>query len=170
MHRTVLETERLRLGEFSPADAAFVLALLNEPGWIANIGDRGVRNLDDAKAYLLDGPMKSYAQNGFGLWRVALKETDEPIGMCGLIRREHLEAPDVGYAILEAFWGCGYAEEAARATVEFGREKLGMGRIVAITTPDNAASGRVLEKIGFSRVGLIRQPGAEADSLYYVSD
>lgn len=170
MHRTVLETERLRLGEFSPADAAFVLALLNEPGWITNIGDRGVRTLEDARAYLLDGPMKSYAQNGYGLWRVALKQTDEPIGMCGLIRREHLEAPDVGYAILQAFWGCGYAEEAARATVKFGRQKLGMGRIVAITTPDNAASGRVLEKIGFARAGRIRQPGAEVDSLYFVSD
>lgn len=170
MHRTVLETERLRLSEFSPADAEFVLQLLNEPGWIANIGDRGVRSLDDARAYLLDGPMASYAQHGFGLWRVALKTTDEPIGMCGLIRREHLEAPDVGYAILEAFWGCGYAEEAARATVEVGRSKFGMGRIVAITTPDNAASGRVLEKIGFARAGMIRQPGADADSFYFTSD
>jgi [ribosomal protein S5]-alanine N-acetyltransferase len=168
VHRWILDTERLRLREFAAGDAAFILQLLNEPGWIANIGDRGVRSLEDARAYLLDGPLASYAQNGFGPWCVCLRDGEAPIGICGLIRRPQLEAPDVGYAFLEAYWGRGYAAEAAAATLAYGREVLKLPQIVALTAPHNAASGRVLQKIGFRPAGSINPPGLGGESRYYV--
>jgi [ribosomal protein S5]-alanine N-acetyltransferase len=168
LHRWILDTERLRLREFAAGDAAFILQLLNEPGWIANIGDRGVRSLEDARAYLLDGPLASYAQNGFGLWCVCLGKGETPIGTCGLIRRPQLEAPDVGYALLEAHWGRGYAAEAAAATLAYGREVLKLPRIVALAAPHNVASGRVLQKIGFQPAGSIRPSGMDGESRYYV--
>ena len=111
----ICETERLLLRLLATDDAAFILELLNEPSFVANIGDKGVRNLADACQYLLTGPIKSYEQNGFGLWLVALQETLTPIGMCGLIKREGLDDPDVGYALLPKFWSQGYAFEAAAA-------------------------------------------------------
>ena len=168
MHRWILETARLRLREFAAGDSAFVLKLLNEPGWIENIGDRGLRNLGDARAYLLDGPLASYAQNGFGLWCVCLKESEAPIGICGLIRRHGLEAPDVGYGYLAEHWGRGYAAEAAQAVLSYGLDVLKLPRIVAITGPHNHASGRVLEKIGFRPAGMIHPPGLPEESRYFV--
>ena len=140
-------TERLRLREFSFEDAAFVLRLLNEPSFIANIADRGVRSIADAERYLAEGPMTSYARNGFGLWLVELVDSGEPAGMCGLIRREGLEDADIGYAFLPRYRGRGYAFEAAQGVVAHARA-LGIARLAAITTPGNAASIALLLRLG----------------------
>ena len=145
---TVLETERLLLRQLSTEDANFILELLNEPSFIRNIGDRGVRTIDDANSYILNGPVASYAKNGFGLYLVRLKETNESIGMCGLIKRDTLEDVDIGYAFLPRFWSKGYAVEAARATKEYAKNVVGLSRIIAIVDPENEGSIRVLEKIG----------------------
>jgi RimJ/RimL family protein N-acetyltransferase len=152
----ILETERLFLRQFSVEDADFILELLNEPSFIQNIGDRGVRTLEDARAYLLNGPIASYTQNGFGLYLVVLKETSESMGMCGLIKRPGLEDVDVGYAFLPKFWSRGYAVEAALAIKAYARDGIGLKRMVAITDPANEGSIRVLEKIGLRFEKMIR--------------
>jgi RimJ/RimL family protein N-acetyltransferase len=134
----------------------FIFEQVNEPSWIQNIGDRGVRTLDDARAYILNGPAASYAKNGFGLWLVALKETGESIGMCGLIKRDTLEDVDIGYAFLPRFWGKGYAVESARAVKDYAKEVIRLKRLVAIVDPANESSIRVLEKIGLKFERMVR--------------
>ncbi len=131
-------------------DAAFVLQLLNEPSFIEFIGDRGVRTRQDAERYLREGPMSSYRQFGHGLLRVSLKDGDIPIGMCGLVKRDTLPNPDIGFALLPAFWGQGFVTEAARAVIQHGREVLGKQVFLGITTPGNVRSIAVLKKLGLS--------------------
>jgi RimJ/RimL family protein N-acetyltransferase len=152
----VLETERLILRRFSNDDAEFVLELLNEPSFLINIGDKGVRSIDDALEYIRTGPVASYERFGFGLYLVELKETGASIGLCGLIKREQLTDVDVGFAFLPSFWSKGYAFEAASAVVGYGRDVLGISRIVAITSPDNTGSIRVLEKLGLRLERMVR--------------
>ena len=153
---TVLETERLLLCQLSTEDADFILELLNEPSFIRNIGDRGVRTIDDANSYILNGPVASYAKNGFGLYLVKLKATDESIGMCGLIKRDTLEDVDIGYAFLPRFWSKGYAFESAQAVKEYAKNTIGLNRLVAIVDPENDGSIRVLEKIGLQFEKMVR--------------
>lgn len=152
----ILETERLLLRQFTTEDAGFILELLNEPSFIQNIGDRGVRTLDGARSYILNGPVASYASNGFGLYLVVLKETNESIGMCGLIKRAGLDDVDIGYAFLPKFWSKGYAVESAQAVKAHAKDVIGLQRIVAITDPANEGSVRVLEKIGLRFERMIR--------------
>jgi len=151
----ILETERLTLRQFTADDASFILELVNEPSFIQNIGDRGVRSLADAVKYIETGPVISYARNGFGLYLVQLKESGESIGMCGLIKRPALDDVDIGYAFLPKFWSKGYAVEAALAVKEQARS-LGLKRLVAITDPANTGSIRVLEKLGFTFEKMVR--------------
>ena len=153
---TVLETERLLLRQLSSEDAEFILELLNGPSFIRNIGDRGVRTIEAAKSYILNGPVASYAKNGFGLYLVKLKETNESIGMCGLIKRDTLEDVDIGYAFLPRFWSKGFAVEAAQATKEYAKRVIGLNRIVAIVDPTNDGSIRVLEKIGLKFEKIVK--------------
>jgi ribosomal-protein-alanine N-acetyltransferase len=166
----VLETDRLRLRRLSPGDAEFVLRLLNEPSFIQNIGDRGVRNADDARAYILNGPVASYEKHGFGLWLVETKEACEPVGVCGLLRRDALEDVDLGYALVPEHWSKGYALESASAVMAYAREKLGLGRIVAIVDAGNQGSIRLLEKIGFEYDRVIRLSGDSPEVKLFASE
>jgi len=159
----ILETERLILRQLTWDDADFILELLNEPSFIQNIGDRGVRTLSDAEKYLEAGPIASYARNGFGLWRVSLKESDESLGMCGLIKRDGLDDVDIGYAFLPRFWSKGYAVEAALACKEYARDVVKLKRLVAIVDPANQGSIRVLEKIGMQYEKLIKLSADDID-------
>lgn len=145
----VLETERLALRHLGASDAPFILRLLNEPSWIENIGDKGVRTVTDAERYIETGPVEVYGRLGFGLYLVCLRN-EEPIGMCGLLKRETLDDVDLGFAFLPSFWGSGYAHEAAAAVMSYGRSALGLIRIVAVISRKNDASRRVLEKLGFT--------------------
>ena len=153
MPRLILETQRLRLHELADTDTGFIVELLNDADFLRFIGDRGVRSHDDALRYLAEGPRASYAANGFGLWRVERREDGAIVGMCGLLRRETLPHPDIGYAYLPAFRGQGYAVEAGAAVLRRGFETLGLPRILAIVTEANAGSVRVLERLGMSCQG-----------------
>ncbi|GHO84745.1 alanine acetyltransferase [Dictyobacter formicarum] len=127
---------------------------MNDPAWLQFIGDFGVRTLEDARVYLLESTLAMYARMGFGLYLTELKESAVPIGVCGLIKRDFLEDVDIGFAFLPDFRKQGYAYEAAAAILAYGKETFGLKRIVAITSLDNQASGRLLEKLGlhFERV------------------
>ncbi len=150
-----LRTARLSLRELCSDDAPFMLALLNDADFLRNIGDRGVRTLEQARQYIIDGAMASYREHGFGLWGVIPDGTEHCVGICGLIRRESLDDVDIGYGFLPEARGKGYALEASRACMEFGRARLGLRRIVAITSQDNPPSERLLEKIGLRFERLI---------------
>jgi RimJ/RimL family protein N-acetyltransferase len=153
---TVLETERLVLRKLTADDAEFILELLNQPSFLRFIGDKGVRNTEDAIRYIETGPQASYERFGFGLYLVELKDSVVSIGMCGLLKRDTLPDVDVGFAFLPEYWSRGYAFEAANAVMAYGREVLGLKRILAITSLGNAASIRLLEKVGLRFERLIK--------------
>ncbi len=164
----VIETDRLILRRLSTDDAEFILELLNEPSFLRFIGDKGVRTLEDARNYILNGPVDMYNRLGFGLYLTELKEDGVPIGICGLIKRDSLEDVDIGFAFLPKFWAKGYAYEAASAVMAYGKNVLGFKRIVAITSPDNDASGRLLEKLGMRFERMIRlSKDADEVRLYF---
>jgi len=152
----VVETPRLILCHHREDDAPFILELLNDDAFIRYIGDKGVRTLSDAMNYLRSGPMDSYKRHGFGLFLALLREDSSRIGICGLLQRDELDDPDVGFAFLPRYRSNGYASESATAVVEWGQTKLGMRRIVAITSTENHDSIRLLQKIGMTFEGLVQ--------------
>ena len=160
----MIETERLVLSHLTADDAEFVLELLNQPSFIRFIGDKGVRTLDDARRYIAEGPARSYEVNGFGLNLVRLKANDTRIGICGVLKRDTLPDPDIGFAFLPSFWNQGYALESAAAVMTHARETLGLRRILAITSPDNEASEKLLGKIGL-RFCRLTKLAADADEV-----
>jgi len=166
----VLETERLILRHLSIDDAEFILELLNEPSFLRYIGDKGVRTIDDARQYILNGPIKSYERHGFGLYLVELKEGGLPIGISGLVKRPALTDADVGFAFLPAYWSKGYAVESASAVMAYGREVLGLTRILAITSPDNEMSAKLLGKIGLRFERMVRLAEDEPEIKLFSSD
>jgi RimJ/RimL family protein N-acetyltransferase len=153
---SVLETARLLLRRLDADDAPFVLRLVNDPAWLEHIGDKGVRTLDDARQYLREGAIAMYERCGFGLYLVALRDGGEPIGICGLVKRDALADVDLGFALLPQFRGKGYALESAAAVMGYARHTLNLGRIVAITGCDNHASRALLARLGFRREGTVR--------------
>jgi RimJ/RimL family protein N-acetyltransferase len=152
----VFETDRLQLRRVELDDAAFLLDLLNQPSFLHFIGDKGLRTLDDARDYILTGPLASYERFGFGMYLTVLKQGQTPIGICGLLKRDSLEDVDVGYAFLPQFWSRGYAFESASAVMAYARNVLGIDRIVAVVSPDNDASIHVLEKLGLRYTAMVR--------------
>lgn len=145
----VLQTERLTLRKLNLNDTAFIIELVNSPGWLQYIGYRNIHTTEDANKHLEDGPLKSYEQNGFGLLLIQLKSTGAPIGMCGLLKREALPLPDLGYALLPAYEGKGYITEATSAYLAYVAQQLQIEKLMAITNVDNEKSIRVLEKLHF---------------------
>ena len=167
---TGLETERLFLRQFTVDDAQFILTLLNEPSFIRYIGDKKVRNVDDARQYILNVPVTSYERHGFGLCLVELKESNTPIGMCGLLKRDELADPDIGFAFLPDFWNKGFAFEASTAVLNDARERLRLERILAITSLDNEASIKLLERLGFKFEKLINLSADREQVRLYLRD
>ncbi|GAB3260210.1 GNAT family N-acetyltransferase [Chitinimonas naiadis] len=147
-----------------------MLKLVNEPSWLRFIGDRGVGTLEDARRYILDGPVESYARLGFGFYLVELKETGTVLGMCGLAKRDYLDDVDIGYALLPLYWGHGYVHEAAAAVLRYASLELGLKRVVATTRPDNQASVKVLEKLGLRLVRQFRRPDDDRELLLFAID
>ncbi|MGE5244625.1 MAG: GNAT family N-acetyltransferase [Betaproteobacteria bacterium] len=163
----VIETERLLLRRLTVEDAAFILDLLNQPSFLRFIGDKNVRTLDAAREYILNGPVASYDRLGFGLYLTVRKTDEAPLGICGLVKREGLEDVDLGFAFLPQFWSKGYAFESASAVLAYARATLGLARIVAIVSPDNAASIALLERLGFGFERLVQLASDQAPvSLY----
>ncbi len=163
----VLETDRLVLRRLAVADAEYLLGLLNEPSFLRFIGDKGVRTIDDARTYIVMGPIASYERFGFGMYLTTLKSDGVPIGICGLVKREALQDVDIGFAFSPPFWGNGYATESASAVMMHARLDIGLTRMVAVTAPDNAGSIRVLEKLGlrFERMVRLSRDGPEIQLL-----
>lgn len=162
-----IETERLVLRHLTTEDDSFVLKLMNEPDFIRFVADRGLRTKADAAAYLSEKILPSYARDGFGFYRVDLKDSGTAIGICGLVKRETLEFADIGFSILERFRRHGYALEAATAVMNYGRNVLELPRIVAVTAPDNRNSIRLLEKLGLQFQEKIHLPGYGLESLLF---
>ena len=152
----ILETGRTILREIVETDGEFILDLLNQPSFIKYIGDRNVRSVEEARDFIENRYRVSYRVNGFGLWAVEAKETGATMGICGFVKRENLPDADIGLAFLPQFEGKGYALEAAVGTMKYGAETLNFRRVLAITSPDNEKSGRLLEKLGFSFERLIK--------------
>ena len=142
-------------------DAPFMLTLLNDPSFIRNIGDRGVRTVADARRYIQNGPRASYARHGFGLWLVELIGDGEPVGICGLLKRDILEDVDIGFAFLPAYQARGFGYESARAVLDYARDVLALRRVVAIVSAGNDVSARLLEKLGMRFEGMIQPFPAE---------
>jgi RimJ/RimL family protein N-acetyltransferase len=163
----ILETERLRLREFITADAEFILELVNSPGWLEFIGDRNIKTIEQAQTYLQNGPIRSYHENGFGLALVETKHRKTPIGMCGIIKRETLENPDIGFAFLPQFTGKGYAFEMAAATLKYAAQELKLPSIYAITVPHNVRSIKLLEKVGLKFIKPFSFPEGREKLLLY---
>jgi len=152
----VVETGRLSLRQMVPDDAPFILGLLNDPDFHRYIGDRGVRTVEDATAYIRNGPMAMYAQHGFGLYLVSLRESGRPVGICGVLKRDALDHADIGFAFMPDGRGQGLATEAAEGVVAYARTTLGLDRLLAIVQPDNTRSRRLLTRMGFVETGTVR--------------
>ena len=163
----MIETERLTLRPLTEDDAAFYLQLVNEPSFIENIGDKGVRTLDDARKAIVTGPMAMQKALGYSLLLVRQKSDGAAIGMCGLIKRDTLPDTDIGYAYLPAYWGRGYAYEAAAAVVDFARDQVGLKRLLGIVSPRNTASNQLLRKLGLSFIELLVLKGETKDTNLY---
>ncbi|MDN5216673.1 GNAT family N-acetyltransferase [Fulvivirgaceae bacterium BMA12] len=159
MHdKIILETQRLILREISVEDAEFILILLNTPQYLKFIGDKNVRTIEEAEEYVKQGPIKSYRENGFGLWLILIKDQQMPIGICGLIKRDILDDVDIGFALLPEYLGLGYGYEIATATLKHGNEVLGLEQIVAIADINNIASMKLLNKIGLRFEKVLKWP------------
>jgi RimJ/RimL family protein N-acetyltransferase len=167
----ILETDRLRLRWFTATDtdADFLRALLNDPGWLANIGQRNVRTRRQALAWIATRHTANYGRAGFGFWAVERKSDGALLGMCGLVKRDTLMEVDVGYALMPAFRGQGYAHEAAAACVRYAHDVLGLPEVWGITGPDNAPSAGVLQRIGLRDAGITRLVGNDYDTWVFKS-
>ncbi|MBA2623288.1 MAG: GNAT family N-acetyltransferase [Chthoniobacterales bacterium] len=164
----ILETERLRLRLVKEGDADFFLEILNEPAFIRFVADRGVRTRAEALDYIANKIWPSYTEFGFGFYITELKTGGEPVGMCGLVKRETLPDVDIGYSTLRKFWGRGYAFEAAAALMKHGREQLGIPRINGFTASDNVSSIKLLEKLGLRYEKTIQLPGYLSETMMFV--
>jgi [ribosomal protein S5]-alanine N-acetyltransferase len=166
----ILETERIILREVTKDDAKFVLDLLNQPSFIRYIGDRNVRTIDEASNYIETRFTESYKKYGFGLWAVELKETSQPVGICGFVKRDSLPDADIGFAFLPQFEKKGFAYESAAAVMKYGRDVLKLKRVLAITSQDNESSVRLLEKINFKFERLIALPPEREELKLFSSE
>lgn len=166
----VFETERIRGRYFREEDAAFMLSLLNDPGWLRYIGDRGVRDEEQARQYLLNGAIQNYQRLGYGFYLLELIETNTAIGMCGFAQRDYLDAPDIGFALLSEYAGSGYAFEAAAACLDVARGTLQLGKVLATTRVDNARSSSLLEKLGMHfKENILHPDGDRYLKLYEIN-
>ena len=162
----IISTSRLHVTQLSEElDASFILQLVNTPGWIRYIGDRNMHSVQDARQYISNGPVASYAKFGYGLWLIKRIEDNAPVGMCGLIKRDYLPHPDLGYALLPEYEGQGYATEAATAVMSHASQVLSIPVIAAISTDDNVRSLRLLFKLGFDFIGMITPPKQEEELM-----
>ncbi|HDS1128865.1 TPA: GNAT family N-acetyltransferase [Stenotrophomonas maltophilia] len=165
-----IESERLRLRAIEPdRDAAPMLALLNDPGFVRFIGDRGVRTQQEARDYAAMRVLPAYALHGYGMYAIERLADGAWLGNAGLVRRDGLPGPDIGYAVLSEFAGQGYAGEAARAVFAYARAELGLHDLYGITDLDNMVSGKILLGLGMEERGVIQLPGVDSPSRLYAT-
>jgi len=167
---TIIETERILLQEANLEDAAFIFELVNSPGWLEFISDKGLKTLADAEEYIKSRLISSYQKYNLGLYKMVLKESNKAIGLCGLISRPSLPNVDIGFAILPEYGGNGYTFEAGKAVMEYGASQLGFKTILGTTAPDNIKSQKLLEKLGLRLVETIQMGDYEGDTLLYSNE
>jgi len=155
---TIIESERLALRLISEADADFYFAMLTDPDFKANIGDRGLKTVADALANMQERVFASYAAHGFGMYLVTRKSDGVSIGMAGLVKRDFLADVDLGYSFLPCGRGPGFATEAASLCLRLASEQFGLQRLAAIVSPGNEPSMRVLDRPGFAHIGRVQFP------------
>jgi len=163
----ITETARLTIRPLTEDDAPFILALTNDPAFLANIGDKGVRDLEGARRFLREGAWTNQPRPGHGQFAVELKATGEPIGVCGLLYRQTLDLTDIGFAFLPDHRGQGLAYEAAEAVMRYGRSSLGLTRIVGLTVPENRASIALLERLGLRLETVIKMSDDDPGTVVY---
>jgi ribosomal-protein-alanine N-acetyltransferase len=163
----IAETPRLRIRELTVEDAGFILGLVNEPSFLANIGDKGVRSLEDARRFILEGPWASHRDRGYGQFMVELKDDGVSIGVCGILFRDALDLSDVGAALLPDYWRQGFAYEAACAVMDYGRTTLGLEMIVGLTSEENIPSIKLLEKLGMSFDRIVKMSDDDPGTALY---
>lgn len=163
----LLATDRLLINKITIDDAGFILELMNDKDWIKNIGDKGVRTIEDAQAYIENRFLTTYVETNWGFYSLNLKNTQQIIGIAGLVDREGIDHIDIGYGILPQFRGKGYAFEATKAIYDYGFQELKLEKIVAIVNPDNLPSIKLLSKLGLEFEKMIRLPDEEIDILLY---
>lgn len=163
----MLETSRLTLHKMTLGDAGLMLAIWNDPAFVRFVGDRGIRAVEEAEDAMRHGILRLYEDYGYGPYRVSLKDSGDAIGICGLFRRDGLDDPDIGYATLPEYCGKGYASEAGRAVIEHARTALGLERVIAIISPENAASIGLIGKLGFEFERMHRMPNDDHDICIY---
>ncbi len=165
--KTILSTARLLLAEATLEDADFILKLLNSPNWLEFIGDRGVRCTEAAEVYITNSLLKSYQNNGYGLYKMQLKSNEQPIGLCGFVKRDYLDHPDIGFAILPEHEGNGYTTEAALATISYGKSHLNLKTVLGITNEENHKSRKILSSIGLKEIGKTPPNEKQIEFLLY---
>lgn len=166
----LLETDRLRLRPVTGDDFALMLAVWNDPAFIRNVGDRGIRTEGAARDAIRDGAQKLFDDFGYGPCCMSLKSDRAMVGICGLFQRENLDDPDIGFAVLPDYCGKGLAGEAAIAVVQHASNALQLNKLTAIVSPSNAASIGLIEKLGMGFDSMITMPGeTEAICLYSMS-
>ncbi len=166
----VLETERLQLRRLTTDDAGFLIEVFNDPAFVRFVGDRNIRTVDQARDFIEKGPFESYRRHGFGHYVVIRKSDRRAVGICGFVKRDALDDADIGFSLLPEFRAQGYAFEAASALMAYGVDTLGLQRILAIASPDNSPSIRLLGKLGlaFERMVKLSEDG-ETLSLFATS-
>lgn len=170
MSSPLFESPNLIVSEFSVTDSSFIFELLNTSAWKKFIGDRNINNIEDAANYIHTAPLASYAKYGYGGWKISLKRTGEPIGMVGLFRRDYLDGPDLGFALLPGFEGKGFAYESSLATLNYVSETYNIQKLYATTVEINPRSQRLLARLGFVASGNISPPGTDFNLLLYTLD
>lgn len=167
MSEPLFESRNLIISCFTVADSAFIFELLNTPSWKKFIGDRHINTIEDAVSYINTGPLVSYQTHGYGGWIVALKSTGQPIGMCGLFKRDYLDGPDMGFAFMPIFEGKGYAFESSEAVIKYVRNIYSLKKLYATTVEINPRSQRLLARLGFNESGTIGPPVTDVDLILY---
>ena len=163
----IVETERLHIEKANLADDSFFIRLMNSPNWLAFIGDRGINSKNEARNYIQKSLLDSYKTHGYGLYKIALKKTGTPIGICGFVKREYLQHADIGFAVLPEYEGYGYAYEAAKAVLEYGTIHLKLHPILAVTTAENLRSRTLLHKIGLREIDTIKPSESTTEFLLF---
>ena len=162
-----MSTDRLLINRITLDDADFILKLMNDKDWIKNIGDRGIRTIEEAEEYIRTRFLKTYNEVGFGFYSLIIKETQQIIGIAGLVDREGIDHIDIGYGMLPEYRGKGYAFEATKAIYDYAYQDLKIDKIVAIVNPDNPGSIKLLTKLGLEFEKMIRLPDEEIDIMLF---
>ena len=167
MENKIIETERLVLKPMSVEDSQLIFELYNSPNFIKFIGDRNIKTLEDAENYIKNRFLPQMERLGYGNFLITKKDDGKKIGGVGIFERDGLDVHDIGFSFLPEFEGKGYGFESAKKLMETAFSELGLKKISAITSKENVASQKLIEKLGLNYLKTIQLPDDEEELLYY---